>query len=231
MRRYKRFLADVVLENGQQVVAHCPNPGSMMGLAQEGATVWLHHHNNPKRKLSFSWELVEAGHGSKKTLVGINTLRANAIVGEALREGLIPQIPPSQVKAEVTHSKGTRLDFLLTPIKGEAPIFIEVKSVTLSRRDGIAEFPDSQTTRGAKHMATLESLRKQGTRSVVFFLIQREDCEKISIAHDIDSAYAKAFGNACAAGVEVLCYNCRLSPKGIALGTPCRLVNDTATSF
>jgi sugar fermentation stimulation protein A len=212
-RRYKRFLADIVLDDGREVVAHCANPGSMLGLAEPGATVWLSPARNPTRKLRYSWELVEAD----GALVGIHTGRANALVAEALDAGAVAELLGyDQRRPEVRYGANSRVDFLL-----ESPArpgcYLEVKSVTLKRGGSLAEFPDSVTARGAKHLAELAEVTRQGHRAVLFFLVQRGDCDRVAAAGDIDPAYAGALADARAAGVEVLCYSCRLSPAGILL--------------
>jgi sugar fermentation stimulation protein A len=225
-RRYKRFLADVVLEDGTEVVAHCANPGSMLGLAAPGAAVWLSPASNPARKLRYSWELVEAdgpGPGAK-ALVGIHTGRANALVGEALAAGRVPELAGYPVlRREVRYGTNSRVDFLLEGAPDEAPgppCYLEVKSVTLRRQGATAEFPDAVTARGAKHLAELAAMAGQGARAVLFFLVQRGDCDRVAAAADIDPAYAKALESALRQGVEVVCYKCDLSPAGIVLDAP-----------
>ncbi|MGD1879582.1 MAG: DNA/RNA nuclease SfsA [Kiloniellaceae bacterium] len=229
-RRYKRFLADVILDagtleegqanGGREVVAHCANPGSMMGLAQPGATVWLSPANNPARKLQYSWELVEVPGDKGGTLVGINTGRANALVGEALAAGRVPELAGYPgLRREVRYGTNSRIDFLLEA-PGKPACYLEVKSVTLSRGGTLAEFPDSVTARGAKHLAELAAVAGQGARAVLFYLVQRGDCDRVAAAADIDPAYARALDDARAHGVEVLCYKCNLSPTGIALDAP-----------
>jgi sugar fermentation stimulation protein A len=212
-RRYKRFLSDVVLDDGTEVVAHCANPGSMLGLAQPGSRVWLSPAANPARKLRYSWELVEAG----GALVGINTGRANALVGEALEAGRVPELAGyDSRRREVRYGTNSRVDFLLER-PGAPPCYLEVKSVTLRRGGTLAEFPDAVTARGTRHLAELGIVARQGSRAVLFFLVQRDDCERVAAAADIDPAYAAALGEAQTAGVEILCYKCNLSPTGIAL--------------
>ena len=226
-RRYKRFLADVVLEaggaGGGAVVAHCANPGSMLGLAEPGSRVWLSPAGNPARKLRWSWELVEVGGcppglmAGTTTLVGINTGRANALVGEALAAGRIPELAGyDTLRREVRYGANSRVDFLLERA-GAPPCHLEVKSVTLMRSGGLAEFPDAVTARGSKHLAELAAVARRGGRAVLLFLVQRADCARVAAAADIDPAYAAALAQAKADGVEIVCYNCRLSPASIAL--------------
>ena len=241
-RRYKRFLADVVLDAGSagggEVVAHCANPGSMLGLAEPGSRVWLSPAGNPARKLRWSWELVEVpaqsggqsggqgmgqgGGSAGGCLVGINTGRANALVGEALAAGRIPELAGyDTLRREVRYGANSRVDFLLEraagPSSAAPPCYLEVKSVTLARGGGLAEFPDAVTARGSKHLAELAAVARQGGRAVLLFLVQRADCARVAAAADIDPAYAAALAQAKADGVEILCYNCRLSPAAIAL--------------
>ena len=212
-RRYKRFLADILLDDGNEVVAHCANPGSMMGLAPPGAPVWLSPANNPSRKLKYSWELVEID----GALVGIHTGRANALVGEALEAGKIPELCGYQdCRPEVRYGTNSRIDFLLEG-EGRPACYLEVKSVTLKRGGTTAEFPDAVTARGAKHLAELAEVVRQGQRAVQFFLVQRADCDRVAVAADIDPAYAEALAKAVDGGVEVICYKSNLSPAAITL--------------
>ncbi len=212
-RRYKRFLSDIILDDGTEVVAHCANPGSMMGLAAPGAPVWLSPANNPSRKLKYSWELVEAD----GALVGIHTGRANALVAEALEAGKIPELGGYQGwRPEVRYGTNSRIDFLLEG-EGRPACYLEVKSVTLKRGGTTAEFPDAVTARGAKHLAELVEVVRQGRRAVQFFLVQRADCDRVAVAADIDPAYAEALAEAVAGGVEVICYKSNLSPAAITL--------------
>src|SRR6185437_14753152 len=214
VRRYKRFLADVEIE-GRVETVHCANPGSMMGLAEPGSPVWLSRSANPARKLALTWELVEV----KGTLVGINTGYANRLAEEALGRGLIPAMAGYQSwRREVAYGAGSRIDFLLTG--PDRPLcYVEVKSVTLARGEA-AEFPDSVTARGSRHLKELVEMRRQGARSVMLFLAQRRDCGSFAVAGDIDPAYAGALAAASAAGVEILAYACRVSPEGIELAGP-----------
>jgi sugar fermentation stimulation protein A len=214
-RRYKRFLSDVRLEDGETVVAHCANPGSMLGLAAPGARVWLSPADNPARRLRWSWELVEVPSENGPALVGINTGRANALAEEALAAGRIPELAGYDgLRREVRYGTGSRVDFLL---EGATLCYLEIKSVTLKRRPGLAEFPDAVTVRGRRHLAELAGMVQQGHRAVLLFLVQRGDCERVAVAQDIDPSYAAAFAEAQAAGVEILCYNCHLTPAGIAV--------------
>lgn len=213
LKRYKRFLADIRFEDGTETTAHCANPGSMMGLAEPGSTVWLSKSDNPKRKLAWSWELVEVG-GAR---VGINTARPNALVAEAIGGGHVPELAGYEtLRREVKYGRNSRIDLLLeSPDRPSA--YVEIKSVTLSRAPGLAEFPDAKTARGAKHMAELAEMAKNGHRAVVFFLVQRTDCNRFAPAADIDPAYVESLAAAISAGVEVLCYSCRIEPDLIEI--------------
>ncbi len=213
VKRYKRFLADVQFDDGTLATAHCANPGSMKGMAEPGSTVWLSKSDNPKRKLAWSWELVDVG----SSIVGVNTARPNALVASAIEAGTIPELCGyTSLRREVKYGQNSRIDLLLeAPAKPAA--YVEIKSVTLSRTPGLAEFPDSRTARGAKHMVELAEMAKAGHRAVVFFLVQRADCLIMAPATDIDPIYATALRDAIEAGVEVLCYSCKISPHEIEL--------------
>ena len=231
LRRYKRFLADVRLEDGTMVTAHCPNPGSMLGLAEPGAEVWLSKSDNPKRKLSYGLELVQAPNGRPGgALVGINTGRANSIAAEALASRLIPELAAYRgIRAEAAMGLRSRVDFLLEG-PGLPICYLEVKSVTL-RRPGSgsgkdtdpAEFRDVVTARGTKHLGELAKAAGEGKRAVILYLVQRSDCAAFRLAADIDPAYARAADAANAAGVSALCYACAETPEGICLDRPIAL--------
>ena len=216
IKRYKRFLADVRLEDGREVTAHCANPGSMMGLADPGTKVWLEPNDDPKKKLKFGWRLVdhESGH-----FTGVDTSIPNRALKAALLAHEVPGLPPyNLVRAEVKYGQNSRIDFLLS---GDGPdTYVEVKSVTLSRQPGLAEFPDSVTARGAKHLDELAAMVAQGHRAVMFYLVQRTDCLSVTLASDIDPAYRAAFNRALEAGVQVLAQACQISPQAITLGDP-----------
>ncbi|SNR49208.1 DNA/RNA nuclease SfsA [Puniceibacterium sediminis] len=216
IRRYKRFLADVRLMDGQEVTAHCPNPGSMMGLADPGLPVWLEPNDDPKKKLKYGLRLIEVD----DALVGVDTGAANRVLRESLNVGEIPGLTGyDRVLPEQKYGTGSRIDFLLQGA-GRRDAYVEVKSVTLSRRPGLAEFPDSVTARGTKHLGELAAMVDRGHRAVLVYLVQRTDCATVSVAADIDPAYAAAFATAKEAGVEVLCLSCAISSERIdVLGT------------
>jgi sugar fermentation stimulation protein A len=211
LRRYKRFLADVEI-GGRVETVHCANPGSMMGLAAPGSRVWLSASENPKRKLRLTWELVQAD----GALVGINTAHANRLTEEALRAGRIePLTGYADLRREVAYGEGSRIDFLLSdPIRPSC--YVEVKSVTLKRHEA-AEFPDSVTARGARHLRELAAMHAAGHRAVMLFLAQRGDCRHLAVAADIDPAYADELARARDAGVEILAFGCQVSPGAIEI--------------
>ena len=223
IRRYKRFLADVRLPDGTEAVAHCPNPGSMIGMADEGIKIWLEPNDDPRKKLKYGWRLIEQDDGH---FVGVDTGVPNRVVGPALLAHQIAGLPPyDAVRAEVKYADKSRIDFLLS---GAVDTYVEVKSVTLSRTAGLAEFPDSVTARGAKHLEALTQMVAQGHRAVMFYMVQRTDCAALSLAADIDPAYAAAFARATKAGVQVLAYDCAIDPKGVTLRRPMPFVWDCA---
>lgn len=213
VRRYKRFLADCLLDSGEEVTAHVANSGSMLGLATPGSLVYLARSSDPKRKLAWSWQLVEAG----DALVGIDTGLSNRIVAEAIGAGRIPALAGYEtLRREVRYGANSRVDMLLEG-EGRPPCYVEVKSVTLSRRPGVAEFPDAVTARGAKHLAELAAMVQQGARAVLVYLMQRGDCDRFELAVDIDPAYVAAAELARAAGVEMLVVRAAVTPAGIEI--------------
>jgi sugar fermentation stimulation protein A len=219
IKRYKRFLADVELSGGEIVTAHCPNTGSMLSVSAPGSAVWLSPARTPGRKLAYTWELIQVG----DTLVGINTSMSNALVEEAIGNGTIAELAAYPViRREVRYGKNSRIDLLLES-EGLPTCFIEVKNVTMKRNQkasSAVEFPDAVTTRGAKHLAELTDMVSQGARAMMVYLVQRRDGGQFSIAADIDPAYAMALGAAMAAGVEVLCYRCRVAAERIDVTAP-----------
>jgi sugar fermentation stimulation protein A len=224
-RRYKRFLADVVLPSGETITAHVANPGAMTGLATPGARVWLSRSDDPKRKLPYGWELVEVDFGAGPELVGVNTAHPNRLVSEALVAARIPECAgyPS-LRREFRYGSNSRVDFYLhCPERG--PCYVEVKNVHLMRQPGLAEFPDSVTLRGARHMDELAAMVAGGARAVLLFLIQIGSATRFAPARDIDPGYAAAFLRARARGVEAIAYTCVPSLEGIALGRPVPIVD------
>ncbi|RPH02501.1 MAG: DNA/RNA nuclease SfsA [Candidatus Pelagibacter sp. TMED153] len=211
IKRYKRFFVDVCVKN-KIITAHCPNTGSMQGLLKEGNKVWLSLSNNPNRKLKYTLQIIEEN-GSK---VGINTHLTNKIVFDALDNNLIKEIDKNiSIKPEVKFGDKTRFDFLVT--KKNFKAFIEVKNVTLSRKAKIAEFPDAVTSRGAKHIEELNKASKKGYKIFIAFIIQREDCKEFAIAKDIDPKYSELLTKSIKKKLNILCYDCKFSSKGIKL--------------
>ena len=219
LRRYKRFLSDVELDDGTVVTAHCANPGSMLGLKEPGSEVWLSPSRNPDRKLKFSWELIRVGDG----LVGINTAHPNRLVEEAVAGARVAELAGYEsFRREVKYGKNSRIDLLLED-PAKPPCYVEVKNVHLMREDGLAEFPDAVTKRGAKHLVELGDMVEEGHRAVMFYLVQREDCDRFAIAGDIDPDYKAELARAVGRGVEAICYACRLTTEGIEVATPIAL--------
>jgi len=213
LQRYKRFLADVELDSGETVTAHCANPGSMIGLKEPGLPVWLSRSDNPNRKLKFSWELLQVDLGAGPALVGINTSHPNRIVAEAVMDGKIPELAGYQrQRREVKYGKNSRIDILLES-DNAPPCYVEVKNVHLMREAGFAEFPDSVTARGAKHLDELADMATHGARAVMMFLVQRNDATRFGLAADMDPHYAERYHAATTAGVETLVYCCTLDPR------------------
>jgi sugar fermentation stimulation protein A len=220
VKRYKRFLADVVLPSGETITVHCANPGAMTGLNVPGARIWLSKSSNPERKLAHSWELIEVDLGAGIELVGINTAHPNALAAEAIAAGLIPELAGyDSVRREVKYGANSRVDFLLQA-SSRPPCFVEIKNVHLMRQAGLAEFPDAVTKRGAKHLAELSVVAASGARAVMLFLIQIGSAQRFRLARDIDPAYGRAFDAARRGGVEALAYRCLLSCDRIEVAEP-----------
>lgn len=219
IQRYKRFLADVRLASGETITATCPNTGSMIGLVQPGLPVWLSESDSPTRRYRHTWELVEADLGKGPALVGINTNHPNKLVSEAIAAGQIKVLEGyATLRREVKYGVNSRIDILLEdPAKGVC--YVEVKNVHLSRKAGLAEFPDSITERGAKHLREMSDMVRAGHRAVMVYLVQRGDTKKLSFCDDIDPGYVAAFAAARAVGVEALAVRCHMSPEGIAIDT------------
>ncbi|WP_424971955.1 DNA/RNA nuclease SfsA [Dinoroseobacter sp. S76] len=216
IRRYNRFLSDATLEEtGEEVRAHCPNPGAMLGLKDPGRRIWLEPNDDPKKKLNYGWRLVELEDGH---MAGIDTSVPNKVVGEALNAGAITELAAYKtIRPEVKYGTSSRVDFLATQ-DGLPDAYVEVKNVHLRRDGDWAEFPDSVTTRGAKHLVELSRMVEAGHRAVMLYLVQRTDCNRLRMAPDLDPGYAAAFDAAREAGVEMLCYGTEIEIGGVTLG-------------
>lgn len=211
--RYKRFFADVVLDDGRAVTAHVPNPGAMLGLKAPGLSVWLSWSDDPKRKLPWTLQLVESDGG----LVGVNTLNPNRLVAEALAKGTIAELAGyGTVRPEVKYGEASRIDFLLTGPERPA-CWLEVKNCHFRREGALAEFPDCVAARSARHLRELEAMVAAGDRAVVLFVVQRTDCDAFSACHDLDPVFARALDQAADAGVEVLVYACEMGTDRIEI--------------
>lgn len=219
LKRYKRFLADIELENGEVITAHCANPGAMTGLKDPGLPAYLSKSDNPKRKLAYSLELLEVDGG----LVGINTAHPNRIVEEVLRDRDIPELAAyTSLRREVKNGEKSRIDFLLEE-EGLPDCYVEVKNVHLMREPGLAEFPDSVTARGTKHLQELANMVAAGHRAVMLYLVQRTDCTALAFASDIDPVYAETLEKVTKSGVELLCWDCAISAQEITLKSPLKI--------
>ena len=211
IKRYKRFFVDIKIKN-QVITAHCPNTGSMYGLLKKGNKVWISKSNNPNRKLKYTLEIIE----NNKSKVGVNTHSSNKIVHDALKNNLIDEFKNLlEIKPETKFGTNTRFDFLVLKKKDKS--FIEVKNVTLCRKKEIAEFPDAVTSRGLKHINELIKASKKNYKIYILYLIQRDDCKSFTIAKDIDPNYANALTKAVKKKLNILCYDCKFSSKGIKL--------------
>ncbi|WP_421736926.1 DNA/RNA nuclease SfsA [Caulobacter sp.] len=213
VQRYKRFFADMVLDDGREITAHCPNPGAMLGVNLPGQGGWVSWSDDPKRKLPWTLQLVEAG----DALVGVNTMLPNRIVTEALAAGAIPELTGyASIRPEVKYAEASRVDFLLTgPDRPDC--WLEIKNVHLSRTPGLAEFPDCVAARSTRHLADLAAQVAAGDRAVALFVVQRADCDALTACADLDPAFAKGLAQASAAGVEVLVYACEVTTQAVTL--------------
>ena len=220
VRRYKRFFTDIKL-NQETIVAHCPNTGSMMGLLDEGNEVFVSKNDNPKRKLKYTLEIIKV----KKNLIGVNTHFANKIAFHGLSNNLIKEVSNNDnIKPEVFFDKETRFDFLVE--KNNRKTFVEVKNVTLVRKENLAEFPDAVTLRGSKHLKTLIEATKKGYKSYLLFLVQIQGVTDFKIAKDIDKEYYENYKLAKKAGVKFLAYRCKISSKEIKIEKKIKIIND-----
>ena len=221
IKRYKRFFADIRLNNKKIVTAHCPNTGSMMGLLNEGDKALISKSDDPKRKLKYTLEVLKGNNGH----IGVNTHRANRIVEDAIISGKIKELGKIiEYKREVKYGENSRIDFLIKT-KNDISIFLEVKNVTLSRKKSLSEFPDAVTERGTKHLLELAKLPNKNTKAMMFYLIQRDDCTSFKIAQDIDPNYFDNFKKARKQGVEVICYNCSFDNSQIKVNKRVKLIN------
>lgn len=212
IKRYKRFLADIDLD-GEIITAHCANSGSMMGVKDEGSIVWVSPATNPNRKLKWDWQVIEVS-GAK---VCINTAMPNKIVEEAILADLVPELSGyANLRREVKYGHNSRIDILLED-PSRPLCYVEIKNVTLSREPGLAEFPDARTERGTKHLRELADMARAGHRAVMFYLVNRDDCESFKLADDVDSNYAAEYKRASDAGVEKIIYRSRIAESGITL--------------
>jgi sugar fermentation stimulation protein A len=221
IRRYQRFLADVELGDGRVVTAHCPNTGSMLGCRTPGSRVWLSASDNPKRKLAWTWELVETGvaDGAARdgVLVGLHTGRSNALVREAIATGRLPELAAyTAIRPEVKYGRHSRIDFLLEG-GAQPPCYVEVKNITAAVAGGTGYFPDAVTARGARHLEEMAAMVAAGARALLVFCVQREDVERVAPADHIDPVYGRTLRQALAAGVEVAALGARVSPACIRL--------------
>lgn len=234
VQRYKRFFADVILDDGREITAHCPNPGAMLGLNTPGLPAWVSVSDNPKRKLAHTLELVEADGG----LVGINTMHPNRLVAEALAADALPELTGYAThRREVNYGVNSRVDFLLEApgrprawlevkndqsylrrdLKPDHKLWLEVKNCHLMRSPGLAEFPDCVAARSLKHLRELEAMVEAGDRAVALFIVQRTDCEMFSACHELDPAFGRGLDQAADAGVEVLVYACDVEISGVRI--------------
>ncbi|AYV45080.1 DNA/RNA nuclease SfsA [Caulobacter flavus] len=217
VQRYKRFFCDLVLDDGREITAHCPNSGAMLGVNLPGQGAWVSYSDDPKRKLAWTLQLVEAAGPDGTGLVGINTLLPNKLVAEALVGGVIPELVGyASIRPEVKYAAASRVDFLLTD-PDRPPCWLEVKNVHLSRSPGLAEFPDCKAARSTRHLEDLAAQVREGHRAVALFVVQREDCEDFQACRELDPAFAAGLDRAADAGVEIMVWACAMSTREIRI--------------
>ena len=220
IQRYKRFLADIRLDNGEAITATCPNTGSMMGLTTPGTPVWVSTSVSLTRKYKHTWEMLEVDLGKGPSLVGINTNHPNALVSEAILAKRVAALKGYEsLRREVKYGTNSRIDILLESA-GKPPAYVEIKNVHMMRQSGLAEFPDSVTERGLKHLVELGQMVQAGHRAIMVFLIQRNDATRLTFARDVDPSYAEGFAAARALGVEAIALKCALTHGGIRVDKP-----------
>lgn len=225
IKRYKRFLADVLLDNGEQITVHCANTGAMTGCAVPGSKVWLYKSDNKKRKYLYSWELVELI--SPPGFICINTARPNQVVEQGLLKAKISSLADyQQIRREVKYGDSSRVDFLLTQ-PGLCDVYLEVKSVTLHQEQDLGAFPDAVTTRGQKHLQELMAIKHSGSRAVLLFCVMHSLIKRVTVAQAVDEKYARLLREAISKGVEVYCYSVKMSETGLVLDQELPLVNVT----
>ena len=214
LKRYKRFLADIELSDGELITAHCANTGSMKSCGSPGDVIHLSHNPSPKRKLAYSWEYTEVGSG----FIGINTMRPNRIVEEAIADKKIPELSSyDTIRREVKYGEASKIDLLLESEDAELPkCYVEIKNVTLKDGDHVS-FPDAVTKRGLKHLHELSLMVNEGHRAVLLFFVNRPDTEFMTIAKEVDPAYSKGIDEALASGVEILAYQADSTLQGVGI--------------
>lgn len=217
VRRYKRFLFDAMLDDGSEITGFCPNTGSMLGLTSPGARIWLSDHQGSARKYRYAFELIEAD----GIMVGVHAALANRLAEEAIRSGLVEDLANYPVlRREQRYGTRSRVDFLLSG--GQRPdAYVEVKNVHFTRQPGLAEFPDTVTERGARHLQELAGIASSGRRAIMLYVVQRDDCDRLRLCADLDPGYARAFDAAVRAGMEAYAVSCRVSAEEI---TPIRRI-------
>ncbi len=217
IRRYKRFLFDAYLEDGREITGSCPNTGSMRGLVEPGSRIFMSEHSTEKRKYAHAWQMIEAD----GTIVGVNSGLANRIAEKAYLAGQLTFLNGyNAYKREQNYGTNSRIDFLFSG-SGLPPAYLEVKNVHFMRQAGLAEFPDTKTARGVKHLGELAEMAKSGHRAIMLYVVQRDDCNHVKICRDLDPDYATAFDTAISAGVEAYALKCSLTPSQIR---PCSLI-------